>query len=55
MTIEKVRNILQEEVQDLSDDQILDLIQRTGSMCDVILDLFISNLLTYKKKEAYYG
>lgn len=55
MSIEQARAILQEEAADLTDGQILDLIQNTGNICDGILDVLVKQHLTQKKKEAYYG
>ena len=46
MTIETARHILGEEIQGLTDKEVLTLIADVGSMCDTILDVIISKNLT---------
>jgi hypothetical protein len=41
MTVKEAREILQEEISDLTDNQVIDLIRQVGGICDGILDIFI--------------
>lgn len=41
MTVEKARHILGEEIVDLTDNQVVTLIQQVGGLCDGILDMFV--------------
>lgn len=55
MTIEKARDILQEEAQGLSDVEVNSLIQQTGGICDVFLDILVNGILTPKDKGVLNG
>jgi len=47
MTIQRCREILQEEAEGLTDDDILEIIQQAGVLADTILDIELEKL---KKK-----
>lgn len=54
MTISRMREIWGNKIEKLSDEQVLDFIQQTGKLCDVLLDLALNKDLTHHKKEVYY-
>jgi len=55
MTIEKTREILGNDVEELSDAEIIYLIQSTSSVVDSIFDLYIKKNLTRKSKGVQNG
>jgi len=44
MTVQQARSILQEEIEDLTDIQVIELIHQVGDICDGILDLYIDTI-----------
>lgn len=48
MTINRTRELLGEEVKNLSDEEISKLIAQASRFCDVILDLVNRKILTQK-------
>lgn len=58
MTVQRAREILQEEIQHLTDKEVKQLIERTSQSCDVLLDIIETSpdsLLTPVKKGVYHG
>lgn len=55
MTIEAARQILGEEIQNLTDKEVLILIADVGSVCDTILDVIVNRDLKHIGKGVYDG
>lgn len=51
MTIEKAREILQEEIADFTNEEVLGLIADIGRVCDGILDVIANRDLTVIKRK----
>lgn len=45
MTIDRARQILGNEISDLSDEQVSDLLKRASQLCSVLLDLAINDIV----------
>lgn len=54
MTIQEAREILGPEIEDLSDEQVLDLIKDSSRFCDGLLEVFESDL-TFSLKSNHNG
>lgn len=46
MTTERARELLGDEINTLSDQEVISLIQREGELCDALLDVIVPELLT---------
>lgn len=55
MTVEQARDILQEEIQNLTDEEVLTLISGVGGICDTILNVILKNHLTPQREGVYDG
>ncbi len=51
MTIERTRELLGQDVVDLTDEEVLQLIQQRSDLCDVLLEMIEKELLTQSGKE----
>lgn len=52
MTIQEAREILQDEIKDLSDHEVQEMIDKDYQFCDALLDTIMSspNILTFNEK-----
>lgn len=50
MTIQRTRELLGDEVKDLTDEQITQLIQSTGAFCEELLKVIVTDLLQAQKE-----
>lgn len=55
MTIERTRELLGEDVADLTDEEVLRLIQQRSDFCDVLFEMIEKELLTPSGKEDNNG
>lgn len=46
MTLARTRELLGDEVKDLSDKELLDIIASANRFCDTVLDIILDKLLT---------
>ncbi len=53
MTIERTRELLGEDVADLTDSEVLFLIQQRSAFCDVLLEMIEAQLLTATRKKGH--
>lgn len=53
MTIQRTRELLKEKVARLSDDEVLQLIQRAGETVDVLFTLSTKLAIANRKGKAY--
>lgn len=49
MTIERTRELLGEDVADLTDKEVLSLIQHRSDLCDILLEMIEKELIPSKQ------
>ncbi len=51
MNIKRTRELLGDDVKDLSDDEILIFLRERSNLCDILIDIFDRELLTREFKK----
>lgn len=52
MTVERTRELLGEDIKDLSDSEVLSFIQQRSDFCDILLEMIEASLLTPVKEKG---